>query len=533
MVAPDNKAIESDPAYQDRNQERTLMRKYRVLLLSTFIVAGSSIVYELLISASQTYLMGNSTFYYAIVIGTYMASLGVGAFISRFVKKHLIRAFALVEIILAIIGGVSTLAIFEAFLHLPSQLFVMFFFVISIGILGGLEIPLLTRIIEEDNPDGSRLRLTLSAVMCLDYIGGLVGSVAFPLLLLPQMGYYATAFLAGIVNLTAAVMVTLKYRDSLGRSSFLTLSSICAVIGVFLFVGIIFSQAIANSVEDGLYRDQIVYDEQTQYQHIVMTKHKDDTRLFLDGNLQFSSSDERRYHEALVHIPMAAASSHGNVLILGGGDGLAAREILKYDDVGHITLVDLDPEMTRLCSEDETISKLNQDSLKDPKMEIVNEDAYMFLQETSQMFDVVIVDLPDPNSDVLAKLYSNVFYRLCSNVLSENGAMSVQSTSPYSARKTFWCVNATMSSEKLNVYPYHVHVPSFGDWGFNLAAKNEIPIDELQVPEDMNTDFLDTRTLQGLFAFPKDSNEEIDVEINTMSKPVIMDYYNYAVSNWR
>ena len=519
-------------AFREHEQEKAALYKYRVLLLTTFIIAGSSIVYELLISAAETYLMGNSTLYYAIVIGVYMASLGLGAFLSRYIRDNLFSSFAIIEIALAVVGGVSTLAIFEAYLHLDSQLFIMFAFVIGIGALSGLEIPLLTRIIEEDGKD-SKLRLSLSAVMSLDYIGSLVGSVAFPLALLPHLGYYATAFVAGSINLAAALIIVVKYGRQIGPFKARVLRIVSVAIGCLLVCGIIFAQAIADSIEGGLYRDQIIYDEQSTYQHIVMTRHRDDLRLYLDGNLQFSSEDEKRYHEPLVHIPMAVSASHAHVLVLGGGDGLAAREILKYDDVEDVTLVDLDPAMTNLCSERPDIVSLNHGSLSDGKMTVINEDAYLYLQETDRTFDVIIVDLPDPNNDSLAKLYSDVFYRLCSNAMNPGGALVVQSTSPYFAKNTFWCINKTLAAEGFHVYPYHSLIPSFGDWGYNLAVKGELDVDSISLDKGIETAYLDDSIIVPLFSFSKDEFVDMDrIETNTMSKPIIMTYYNEAIANW-
>ena len=245
-----------------------------------------------------------------------------------------------------------------------------------------------------------------------------------------------------------------------------------------MVMGMIFADNISAGIEGGLYRDRIIYMEQTKYQKIVMTKHRDDVRLYIDGNCQFSTDDEYRYHEALVHIPMNEVDNCSKVLILGGGDGLAVREVLKYDEVKKIDLVDLDEEMIRICSTNDNITKINENSLKSDKLSIHNEDAYEFLKESDEKYDLIIVDLPDPNSESLNKLYSNMFYRLCGKALSDKGVFVVQSTSPYFATNAFWCINKTIESEGFNVKPYHLQVPAFGDWGFNMASRKELTEEE-------------------------------------------------------
>ena len=347
------------------------MKNYRILMLTTLIISGCSMVYELIISAVSSYLVGDSTLQYSVTIGLYMFALGIGSFLSKFVKKNLFSSFALVEICIGLIGGTSSLVLFLANLYIESYACVMYIEILLIGTLAGLEIPLLTRIIEEDRKE---LRLTISSVFSFDYIGGLVGAIAFPILLLPHLGYFATAFLTGSFNLICAAVIIFSFKDRLKKS--FIFRSVSVVLLAAMATGIVFSENISRTIEGGLYRDDIILIEQTQYQKIVVTRHKDDIRLYIDGNCQFSSVDEYRYHEGLVHIPMLYADKHDNVLILGGGDGLAVRELLKYPDVQHITMIDLDKGMTDLCSSNEHISKLNEGSLTSDRLTIKYMDAY-------------------------------------------------------------------------------------------------------------------------------------------------------------
>lgn len=498
------------------------MKNYRLLMLTTLIISGCSMCYELIISAVSSYLLGDSILQFSITIGLYMSAMGFGSYISKFMKKNLFNWFILVEIGVGVIGGISSLVLFLSNLYLNSYQLVMYLEIIIIGTFVGVEIPLLTRIIEDDSKN---LRITLSSIFSFDYIGGLIGSIAFPMLLLPQLGYFATAFLTGSMNLIAATLIVFKYYDKIKNAFWYRIGVIFLLI--LMLLGAVFSENISSFVEGGLYRDKVILSEHSKYQHIVVTKHKDDLRLFIDGNVQFSSSDEYRYHEALVHIPMSKAKKKDKVLVLGGGDGLAVRELLKYKDT-KITLVDLDEAMVELCREDKNISRLNQHSLDSDRLNVVIDDGYRFLENTEEKFDVIIVDLPDPNNESLNKLYSNVFYRLCSNALNPEGILTVQSTSPYYATKAFWCINKTIASEGFYVKPYHLQVPAFGDWGFNLASKKELD-ENLHITVD--TKYLNDENAKSLFTFGKDEIAD-NVELNTLSKPQLMQYYMEAERNW-
>lgn len=498
------------------------MKKYKLLMLTTLIISGCSICYELIISAVSSYLLGDSTLQYSVTIGLYMSAMGLGSFISKYMKKNLFDWFVLIEIGVGVMGGISALILFLANLYLDQYQLVMYGEIIIIGTFVGVEIPLLTRIIEGD---AENLRITLSSIFSFDYIGGLLGSIAFPLLLLPQLGYFATAFLTGSMNILAAVLIVFKYSERIRKP--LIFKGITLLLFVFMMWGVLFSENISNYIEGGLYRDRVILSEQTQYQHIVLTRHKDDLRLFIDGNVQFCSLDEYRYHEALVHIPMSQAAKKDKVLILGGGDGMAVRELLKYEGT-QITLVDLDPEMIRICSENPIIAELNENSLKSDRLHIVNDDAYRYLEENEETYDVIIVDLPDPNNESLNKLYTNIFYRLCKNSLAEDGILAVQSTSPYYATKAFWCIGKTLESEGFFVKPYHLQVPAFGDWGFHLASKAELG-DNYNIT--VETKYLSEDNVDALFSFGKDEITE-DVEINSLSRPVLIQYYSEAVKNW-
>ncbi len=498
--------------------------QYRLLMLTTLIISGCSMCYELIISAVSSYLLGNSTLQYSVTIGLYMASLGLGAYISKFFNKKLFNVFVTIELGIGIAGGISSLVLFLANIYILNYSAVMYLVIIIIGTFAGAEIPVMTRIIEQDEND---LKVTLSSIFSFDYIGGLLGAIAFPLLMLPKLGYFSTSFLCGLLNIVAALLIMWKFGERVAHIGIYRLIGVLLAISMLL--GMIFADNISNEIEGGLYQDRVVMDVQTQYQKIVMTRHKDDIRLFIDGNCQFSTADEYRYHEALVHVPMNELERREKVLILGGGDGMAVREVLKYDEVEQIDLVDLDKEMIRICSTDEKITEINKGSLLSEKLNVHIMDAYEYLEECNEKYDLILVDLPDPNSEVLNKLYSNVFYRMCKAVLNERGVLAVQSTSPYYATDAFWCINRTIASEGLYVKAYHLEVPAFGDWGFNMASDHEL---SEQISFDVETRYLTEDNVAALFCFGKDEISD-KTDINHLTKPVLMEYYNKAEAAWR
>ena len=292
-----------------------MSKKYRLLMLTTLIISGCSMCYELIISAVSSYLLGNSTLQYSITIGLYMAALGFGSYISKFFKKNLFNIFVTIELCIGIVGGVSSLLLFLSNIYISNYAVVMYLEIIIIGTLAGAEIPIMTRIIEADEND---LSVTLSSIFSFDYIGGLFGAIAFPLLLLPKLGYFATSFLCGLLNIIAALLILWRFGERVREIRIYRLLASC--IALFMVLGMIFADNISQSIEDGLYRDHIIYMEQTEYQKIVMTRHRDDVRLYIDGNCQFSTIDEYRYHEALVHIPMSELDNRSEILILGIGN---------------------------------------------------------------------------------------------------------------------------------------------------------------------------------------------------------------------
>jgi spermidine synthase len=466
------------------------------LLASVFIIASCGLAYELVTGAQSSYLLGDSVTQFSTVIGTYLFAMGIGSWLSRYFERALVLRFVQLELLVGIVGGFSAAALFAVFAFDagPFRL-LLYAVVLAVGILVGLEIPLVMRILKHD----LSLRDLVSQVLTVDYLGALAVSLAFPLLLAPHLGLVRTGLMFGLMNAAVALWAVRVFRAQLPRSPALMLQALAAML--LIAAGFVGAGRFTAWAEQQMYSDEILYTRTTPYQRIVITRWRDDLRLFLNNNLQFSSRDEYRYHEALVHPGLAALPAARRVLVLGGGDGLAVREILKYPQVGEVTLVDLDPEMTTLFRTSPPLRKLNADAFHSPRVRVVNADAARWLETAEGLFDFVVVDFPDPTSFAVGKLYTVPFYRLLQRRLAPHGRIVVQSTSPYYGRKAFWTVVATLEAAGLKVSPYHALVPSFGEWGFILAGFDDYRIPaRLPVP----TRFLDAAGLPCLFAFPPD-----------------------------
>ncbi|GIW06464.1 MAG: polyamine aminopropyltransferase 1 [Dehalococcoidia bacterium] len=494
------------------------------LLGTALVVAACAFIYELILSTQSAYLLGNSVYHYSVTIGAFMAALGGGAFLSRFLRERLLEWFLAVEMGVALAGGFAALVLYAVF-GLDGRLYywALFSMTALIGGLCGLEIPLLTRLIRER----TTLREAIADVLSLDYLGALAAAIMFPLALLPLFGLVKTGLLTGLINLAVALVSLVIFRHSIDVRPFALAGLGSALV---LVVGLLFSTQLTSIVEQRLFRDEVIHTVQSPYQRIVLTKWKDDLRMYLDGNLQFSSLDEYRYHEALVHPALSLAPWRSEVLILGGGDGLALREVLRYSEVERVVLVDLDPAMTRLARDFGPLAELNGGALRDPRVEIVNEDAFSWLEGTARPFPVILIDLPDPRTPDLGKLYSVEFYRLAARHLTRGGILAVQATSPYHAREAYWSIGTSLEEAGLQITPYHVLVPTFGDWGFFLASDLPIPHDSYRPRTAVR--FLTEQTMARALVFEPDI-ARVPVAASTLDRQEILDYYARAWREWR
>ncbi len=490
------------------------------LFLNVFIIAICGLVYELVAGTLSSYVLGDSVTQFSLCIGIYLSALGVGAWLSGFIEHKLARCFIEVELGVALLGGISAPVLFLSFARIGDWFSVLLYgMVFGIGTLVGLELPLLMRILKE-NLDFKDL---VSRVLTFDYIGALVGSLLFPILLLPKMGLIRTSLLFGMMNAIVGLWGTWLLRPLLIRGTRSLRLRAGLVLG-FLMTAFLFADRLTTLSEERLFPNPVVYAAQSPYQRIVVTRGQKSFQLWLNGKLQFDSIDEYRYHEALVHPAMQVAGSHRKILVLGGGDGLGLREVLKYPDVQSITLVDLDPKMTTLAQEFPPLGILNQHALEDSRVKVINQDAMIWLETAEELFDVVLIDFPDPNNFALGKLYTRRFYRMLKQHLTPEGAIGIQCTSALFTRKSFWCILHTMEAAGFQVHPYQAAVPSFlGPWGFGLA-KHHAFTPPKTLPENMAFQFLTQEVLQGLFVIPKDL-AKLETEVNRLDNQVLVRYY--------
>jgi len=492
-----------------------------ILFLNVLIIAACGLIYELLASTVASYVLGDSVTQFSLIIGLYLSALGVGAWVSKFLDRDLAARFVDVELAVALCGGLSAPLLFLAFSRLDWFRLFLYALVFIIGVLVGLELPILMRILRE-HLDFKEL---VSRVLSFDYLGSLFAAVLFPMFLVPRLGLVRTSIVFGLLNALVGLYGTFLLRPLISTVSFLRIRA--AFVIIVLLVAFAQADRLTSWTEDELYTDEIVYAASSDYQRIVVTSGRAGFNLFLNGNLQFSSADEYRYHEALVH-PALAGTSPAQVMILGGGDGLALREVLKYRSVKRVVLVDLDPKMTSLARTFPPLAELNAHALRDPRVEVVNEDAMIWIGRAGEKFDAAIIDFPDPNSFSLGKLYTTRFYRLLRARLTPEATIAVQATSPLYARRSYWCIIRTMEAAGLHVLPYQATVPSFGVWGFALARFRPFdPPTHVAVPSR----FLDDAMLASMFIFPRDM-APVPVEINRLDNQMLVRYYEDEWRKW-
>lgn len=540
----------------------------KILAGSMFVMGACGISYEYTLGALGNNLMGSSHEQIFVVIGLMMFAMGLGATLQKNITGNLMDTFLLVEILLGLVGGTSALMIYLAYVYSSSYMILLWGFSLGIGLLIGLEIPLLIRINREYS---TSLKTNLSEILSMDYVGSLVGALLFTFVLFANLSINRIAVLLGCINLVIAMVGLAYFRplvSNFKKLFFLSYFSI-AILGCLL----VLSEDWRVSLEQRTYRDPIIHSQTSKYQHIVMTRKQERLSLYINGHLQFNSQDEEIYHEMLVHVPFSTAHSQKRILILGGGDGLALREVLKYDEVQRVDLVDIDPVMTHLAATHPDLVELNQRSLLDDRVslrpvlgisdgetvpvsrttklaqsllstqvypqasvKVFNVDADQFVQSSNGPYDIVVIDFPDPQSVGIAKLYSLDFYRNLAHQLSPTGILAVQSTSPYHSKEMFLCIGKTLRAADYRALPYHQNVPSFGEWGWHLAwlhgvseAGMKQKLAQLK-PLTIPTRYLTASLVATATAFAKSWLDDEHIEINTKFRPTILQYHRRA---WR
>ena len=505
-----------------------MQKKSLILKLCLFVTGLAGIMAEFVLSTLASYLLGNSIFQWSLIISLMLFAMGVGSYVSQFIKTHILDSFIFAECALSLLTAISAAVTYTIAAFTQAANVFIYALSLFIGCLIGLEIPLVTRI----NESYETLRVNISSVMEFDYLGSVVGGLLFSFFALPYLGLTYTPIALGGVNLFVASLLVLKFRSLIYYKR--AVYTAYAIVFLTLTVLTITIRPVILYGEQKQYRDPIIYKQQTLYQKIVVTQWKNYYWLYLNRNLQFSTFDEKRYHEPLVHPAMSLAPVKKNVLVLGGGDGLAVREILKYTDLEKITLVDLDPQMTELGKHFYVFVEANKGSLNDKKVQIINQDAFEYLKESKEFFDIIIVDLPDPRTVELAKLYSKNFYIHAWKSLSRYGVIVTQSCDILMQTRAFNTITKTMEAAGFSVVPYHNFVPTMGDWGWNIGMKSDVMTSENMRNRLMNLDFKNVKTeflnqsaMIGMVHFGKGVlNIKEEVQVNTEFHPHVYLYYN-------
>ena len=485
------------------------------LLFSVFAISTCGLVYELTAAALASYLLGDSITQFSIIIGVYLSAMGLGSYLSRHIVKNVIPLFIEVELLIGLVGGCSAALLFGLFEVTVYFKPVLYSLIAVTGVLVGLEIPLIMRVLRNK----FEFKDLVSKVFTFDYIGALFASLLFQIILVPHLGLIRSSFMFGIVNVLVALWALHLFRAEVPRPASLRAAGV--VLLAVLAAGGIYSGRILQFTEQLGYKGSIIFAKTTRYQRLVITREDESLQLFINGNLQFNSRDEYRYHEALVHPGLQSLRAPKDVLVLGGGDGLAVREILKYGSVNTVTLVDLDAEMTKLFKSQEILTRLNNGSLNSPKVKIINADAFVWIKDNRRKFDFIVVDFPDPSNFSLGKLYTNTFYRFLKHSLNDDGVIVVQTTSPFMARRSFWCVVNTLKSVGLNTTPYHVYLPSFGEWGYVIGSKTFF-----RMPQRFMSGlrFITPESAAAMTEFPPDMGP-VEAEVNRLNNQVLVRYF--------
>lgn len=499
----------------------------RILKLCLFATGCAGLVAEFVLCTLASYFLGNATLQWTLLMSLMLFAMGVGSRLSRAFRSDLLDTFTLLEFGLSVLCASAAAASYAASAFVNNVGVVIYPLAMAIGVLIGMEIPLITRV----NAGYEELRVNISSVLEKDYYGALAGGLVFAFVALPYLGLSYTPVALGAVNFAVASVFVFRFRPLFSRPRLM--SGLWAGVSVSLVSLAVWAEPIVLFGEQTLYKDTVVLVKQTPYQRLVMTRWRDDYWLYINGNQQFSSYDEERYHEPLVHPALSLAGHRQEVLILGGGDGLAAREVLKYRAVSRLTLVDLDPAMTELAASHPVLVRLNNDALSDPRVEIVHADAFAFLQTDGRLFDVIIVDLPDPNSVALARLYSLNFYRLCKKQLKRGGVVVTQATSPFFTRRAFVCIYKTLQAAGLSPLAYHNHIPTMGEWGFVLGVDaglmEQSALKQAIVGlsfDRVETRFLNQDAMVSMTHFGKGIfDDSAHISVNNESRPVLHDYY--------
>ena len=502
----------------------------RLLLFTVCLSSAVSLVFELMVVTQATYLVGDATLATGVVVGTFLAAMGLGGWVSQFLatgpdpSRSLLRALLWVELVLSPVCLFGPLGLFALFAIDGSVWLAVVLLTVIAGALAGMELPLLTRLLETQQD----LRVALARALALDYLGSLLGALVFPLVLLPQFGLLPTSALLGLLPLASGMLLCWIFPSlQRWRWPVSVLLPLMALLGLWV-------APLGDRVERWLYDDPVIFRQQSRHQRLVLTRRREDVRLYLDGQLQFSSLDEYRYHEALVHPAMARHGQPHRVLLLGAGDGLALREILRWPSVQRVDLIELDPAVLALARRHPLVQRLHRGSLDDPRLTIHHGDAFQLLDQLNARFDVVIADFPDPSTPALARLYSVGFYGRLQRQVTPGGVVVTQASTPFFTPDVLASIEASWQQLGWSTRGYSVTVPSFGPWGFVMAQRDPDQDRRGFVPLPFQGRWISDRWLAQFPELPQDLRPAPDAVIrpNRLVQPVLVDYQRNGRWPW-
>lgn len=506
-----------------------MKNKAFILKLALFATGLSGIVAEYILATLASYFLGDSIVQWALIISLMLFFMGIGSRITKYIHRNIFQLFIFTEFTLSLFVSFSALLAYSTAAFSIYSGVIIYLMSMITGLLIGMELPLAVRL----NENFEELRVNISSILEKDYYGSLLGGLFFAFVGLPYLGLTYTPFLLGFVNLAVAIAMLNFFPTLLNPKVRKQINVVAAVVLIIIVAGVLNAKSIIFFGEQNKYKDKIIFSEQSRYQKIVITEWRGDYWLYLNSNLQMSTYDEALYHEVLIHPAMALSKTPYNVLILGGGDGCAAREVLKHPDVQHITLVDLDPAMTHLAMTHPVLLQTNDSSLFNPKVEVLNNDGYKFLEDTKDFYDLIIIDLPDPRNIELSRLYSLEFYTLCRRHLRPHGVLVTQAGSPYYAAESFECILKTMEAAGFSAIPLHNQVLTMGEWGWVLGVNDQVS-DEQMITRLKSADYskiktrwLNNEAIDLITSFGKnyflDSYDSI--KVNKVHDPVLYRYY--------
>ena len=514
------------------------MQRSFILKLALFATGLSGIVAEYILATLATYFLGNGVLQWTMIVSVMMFSMGLGSRFSRSLHKQLLQKFVFIEFILSVLVASSALiaysvAAFSAYIGV-----VIYSLSIFIGILIGMEIPLAVRL----NDEFESLRINVASIIEKDYYGSLVGGAMYAFVGLPYLGLTYMPIALGLVNFLVAIFLLIILWENMNFVERFRIKIFTPVVVLILASAFIFAEPIIFFGEQNKYKDKIVFSHQSLYQKITITQWKNHYWLYINGNQQLSTRDEVMYHEPIVHPIVQLHRNPKHVLVLGGGDGCVVRELLKYNHIEKITLVDLDPAMTELAKNNSILTVLNKNSLHNKKVEVINQDGFTYLEDTQYYFDIIIIDLPDPKTVDLARLYSQEFYTLCKHQLRPHGLIITQAGSPYYATRAFLCIEKTIKSSGFSTALLHNQIVTMGEWGWIIASTDSVPrkkfVGKLRSLsfENVETKWINTEAMLMMTSFGKNiyintgSGKNNEIEINTIINPVLQRYY--LKGNW-